>query len=109
MDTFRGNSIGRRQHVPQGALRGDRRGPGVGAGGWFILPGNGFTAAHGFGPLSLGDGPTLRAVAGSVLYLALIALLSLGLATALRDSSAAIAVVLGAWTTAALLHAGVWR
>lgn len=77
--------------------------------GWFILPGNGFTAAHGFGPLSLGDGPTLRAVAGSVLYLALIALLSLGLATALRDSSAAIAVVLGAWTTAALLHAGVWR
>ena len=62
--------------------------------GRFILPGNGFTAAHGFGPLSLGDGPTLRAAAGSVLYLALIALLSLGLATALRDSGATIAVVL---------------
>jgi ABC-2 type transport system permease protein len=61
----------------------------------FILPGNGFTAAHGFGPLSLGEGPTLRAAAGSVLYLALIALLSLGLATALRDSGATIAVVLG--------------
>jgi ABC-2 type transport system permease protein len=56
---------------------------------------NGFTAAHGFGPLSLADGPTLRAAVGSVLYLALIALLSLGLATALRDSGAAIAVVLG--------------
>jgi ABC-2 type transport system permease protein len=63
--------------------------------GHFILPGNGFTAAHGFGPLSLADGPTLRAAVGSVLYLALIALLSLGLATALRDSGAAIAVVLG--------------
>jgi ABC-2 type transport system permease protein len=63
--------------------------------GHFILPGNGFTGAHGSLPLSLGDGPTLRAAAGSVLYLALIALLSLGLATALRDSGASIAVVLG--------------
>ena len=63
--------------------------------GRFILPGNGFTAAHGFLPLSLGDGPTLRAAAGSVLYLALIALLSMGLATALRDSGASIAVMLG--------------
>ena len=50
---------------------------------------------HGFVPLSLADGPTLRAAAGSVLYLALIALLSLGAATALRDSAAAITVVLG--------------
>jgi ABC-2 type transport system permease protein len=63
--------------------------------GRYILPGNGFTGAHGSLPLSLGDGPTLRAAAGSVLYLALIALLSLGLATALRDSGATIAVVLG--------------
>ena len=63
--------------------------------GRFILPGNGFTGAHGSLPLSLADGPTLRAAAGSVLYLALIALFSLGLATALRDSGAAIAVVLG--------------
>jgi len=62
--------------------------------GHFILPGNGFTGAHGSLPLSLGAGPTLRAAAGSVLYLALIALLSLGLATALRDSGATIAVVL---------------
>jgi ABC-2 type transport system permease protein len=62
--------------------------------GHFILPGNGFTTAHGFAALSLGHGPTLRAAAGSVLYLALIALLSLGLATALRDSGATIAVVL---------------
>ena len=46
-------------------------------------------------PLSLAHGPTLRAAAGSVLYLALIALLSLGAATALRDSAVAITVVLG--------------
>jgi ABC-2 type transport system permease protein len=63
--------------------------------GRLILPGNGFVPANGFQPLSLGDGPTLRAAAGSVLYLALIALLSLGVATAVRDSAAAIGVVLG--------------
>ena len=63
--------------------------------GRFILPGNGFTKVHGALALSLGDGPTLRAAAGSVLYLALIGLFSLGLATALRDSGASIAVMLG--------------
>ena len=45
--------------------------------------------------LSLADGPVLRAAAGSVLYLALIALLSLGIATVVRDSAVAIGVVLG--------------
>ena len=63
--------------------------------GRLLEPGNGFTSRHGFIPLSLTDGPTLRAAVGSVLYLALIALLSLGAATALRDSAAAITVVLG--------------
>jgi ABC-2 type transport system permease protein len=63
--------------------------------GRLILPGNGLTAAHGYPPLSLGDGPTLRAAAGSVLYLALIALLSLGAATVVRDSAVAIGTVLG--------------
>jgi ABC-2 type transport system permease protein len=63
--------------------------------GRLILPGHGFTAAHGFAPLSLADGPVLRAAAGSVLYLALIALLSLGVATAVRDSAVAIGLVLG--------------
>ena len=48
--------------------------------GWLILPGHGFTRAHGFAPLTLADGPVLRATAGSVLYLALIGLLSLGAA-----------------------------
>jgi ABC-2 type transport system permease protein len=60
-----------------------------------ILPGHGFTAAHGYPPLSPGDGPVLRAAAGSVLYLALIALLSLGIATIIRDAGAAIGTVLG--------------
>jgi ABC-2 type transport system permease protein len=63
--------------------------------GRLILPGNGFTAAHGYPPLSLADGSTLRAAAGSVLYLGLIALLSLGAATAVRDAATAIGVVLG--------------
>jgi len=63
--------------------------------GRLILPGHGFTPAHGYPPLSLTDGPTLRAAAGSVLYLALIALLSLGAATAVRDSATAIGIALG--------------
>ena len=61
--------------------------------GRLILPGHGFTAARGFPLLSWADGPVLRA-AGSVLYLALIALLSLGIATAVRDSAVAIGLVL---------------
>jgi ABC-2 type transport system permease protein len=63
--------------------------------GRLILPGRGYTVAHGYLPLSLADGPTLRAAAGSVLYLTLIALLGLGAATALRNSAAAIAGALG--------------
>ena len=63
--------------------------------GRLILPGHGFTPAHGYPPLSLGDGPVLRAACGSVLYLALIALLSLGISTAVRDSAVAIGIVLG--------------
>jgi ABC-2 type transport system permease protein len=59
-----------------------------------ILPGNGFTRANGYEPLSLADGPTLRAAVGTVLYLALVALLSLGVATAVRDTAGAITGVL---------------
>ncbi len=62
--------------------------------GRLILPGHGFTLANGYQLLSLGDGPVLRAACGSVLYLALIALLSLGIATAVRDSAVAIGTVL---------------
>ena len=40
-------------------------------------------------------GPVLRAALGSVLYLGLVALLSLGVATIVRDAASAIGVVLG--------------
>jgi ABC-2 type transport system permease protein len=63
--------------------------------GRLILPGRGFSAANGYPPLSLGSGPVLRAACGSVLYLALIGLLSLGIATAVRESAVAIGLVLG--------------
>jgi ABC-2 type transport system permease protein len=45
--------------------------------------------------LTLGDPSSLRAAGGSVLYLALIALFSLGIATIVRSSAAAIGIVLG--------------
>ncbi len=64
--------------------------------GRLILPGRGFDAAQGFRALSLADSSTLRAVAGSVLYLALVALLSSGIAAVVRDSAVTVGVVLGA-------------
>lgn len=63
--------------------------------GRLILPSHGFTAAHGYPVLSLTHGLTLRAAGGSVLYLALIALLSLGVATAVREAAVTIGIVLG--------------
>ena len=62
--------------------------------GRFLLPGNGFTVANGYQPLSLADGPTLRAAVGTVLYLGLIALLVMGVGTIARDTAAAITTVL---------------
>jgi ABC-2 type transport system permease protein len=63
--------------------------------GRILLPRGGFTPARGFPPLSLAEGPVLRAAVGSVFYLALIALLALGTAAAVRDTAVAIGVVLG--------------
>jgi ABC-2 type transport system permease protein len=63
--------------------------------GRLILPRHGFIAARGHPALSLADGPTLRATAGSILYLTLIALLSLGIAAIVRDSATSIGVILG--------------
>ena len=62
--------------------------------GHLILPGHGFTAARGFQPVWLSYGPTLRAACGSVLYLGLIALMSLGVAVIVRDSAVSIGIVL---------------
>ncbi len=63
--------------------------------GRLIMPGNGFTAAHGYPTLSPTDASIARACVGSALYLALIALLSLGVATLVRDSAVAVGTVLG--------------
>ena len=65
------------------------------AAGRVIMTGNGITAAHGFAVVSPAYGPTVRAATGSVLYLALVGLLSLGIATIVRDSAAATGAVLG--------------
>jgi len=62
--------------------------------GRLVQPGRGFTEQHGFPALSLADEPTLRAAAGSVLYLVLIGLLGLGVALAVRHSATAIGIVL---------------
>jgi len=61
--------------------------------GRLILPGHGFTPVHGYA--SLTSATDLRAAVGAVLYLTLIALFSLGLTAAVRDSAAAIGLVLG--------------
>ncbi|MEE6262495.1 ABC transporter permease [Plantactinospora sonchi] len=61
--------------------------------GRIVLPGHGFTPANGYPPLSLADEPTLRAATGSVLYLGLVALLALGIGTAVRDTAAAMVMV----------------
>jgi ABC-2 type transport system permease protein len=63
--------------------------------GRLILPGHGISPGRGYPAISPGDGAVLRAAFGSVLYLALIALLSLGIATALREAAVAIGAVLG--------------
>jgi ABC-2 type transport system permease protein len=63
--------------------------------GRLVLPGRGVTAANGYVVPSLANAADVRAVAGSVLYLILIALLALGVATAVRDSAVAIGLVLG--------------
>jgi ABC-2 type transport system permease protein len=62
--------------------------------GRLILPGHGIGPAHGYPALSLAEGPVLRAASGTVLYLGLIALFSMGIATAVRDSAPAIGIVL---------------
>jgi ABC-2 type transport system permease protein len=63
--------------------------------GRLILPDHGFSVARGFGSISLTDGPTLRAAAGSVLDLVLVAILCVGIAAVVRDSALAVGVALG--------------
>jgi ABC-2 type transport system permease protein len=62
--------------------------------GRFILPGHGVGPGHGLPLLTLSNGAVLRAAFGTVLYLMLIALLSLGTAAATRDAATATGIVL---------------
>lgn len=62
--------------------------------GQSLLRGNGFDYAGGYPHASLTDGPALRAVAGSGLYLAGLALLALGIAAIVSRTATAITVVL---------------
>ena len=62
------------------------------AAGLLLLPGRGFTPAHGFDLIS---GGMWRAAGCAALYLALVALLGLGVTAAVRDAAAAAGTVLG--------------
>jgi ABC-2 type transport system permease protein len=63
--------------------------------GRLMLPAAGLDPAHGYGLVSISHGPTLRAATGSVLYFVLVALLALGVATAIRDTAVSVGAVLG--------------
>ena len=81
--------------------------------GRVLLASHGFTPAHGYPAMALGDAPVLRAAAGSVLYLALIAVFSLGVAITIRDPGPAIGTVLGLLyldpIIAAVVHGTHWH
>jgi ABC-2 type transport system permease protein len=62
--------------------------------GRLLLPGSGLDPAHGYALVSLSHSPTLRAAVGSIIYLVLVALLSIGVATAIRDTAVSIGMVL---------------
>lgn len=59
-----------------------------------LLAGRMILSSRGTAAMSLADGAVVRAALGSVLYLGLIALLSLGIATTVRDSATGIGIVL---------------
>jgi ABC-2 type transport system permease protein len=75
--------------------------------GRLLLPRTGLSPAHGYPLISITDGATMRAAVGTVVYLILVALLTLGVATALRDTAVSIGVVLGLLYLPLLLTAAV--
>jgi ABC-2 type transport system permease protein len=80
--------------------------------GRLLLPGAGISPAHGYALVSVAHGATRRAAIGGMLYLVLIALLSLGIGAVVRDSAAATGVVLGLLylpPLLAVLVPGPWR
>lgn len=80
--------------------------------GRLLLPGAGLNPAHGYALISIAHGPTLRAAVGSVLYLGLIALLSLGIGAVFRDTAVSTGIALGLLYLPPLLAqlvSGPWR
>jgi ABC-2 type transport system permease protein len=80
--------------------------------GRLLLPDAGLSPAHGYALISIASGPTLRAAFGSVLYLGLIALLSIGIGTVLRDTAVSTGTVLALLYLPPLLAqlvSGPWR
>ena len=62
--------------------------------GRLMLPASGLDPAHGYALVSVTHAATFRAAVGSVIYLTLIGLLALGVATAIRDTAVSIGAVL---------------
>jgi ABC-2 type transport system permease protein len=80
--------------------------------GRLLLPAAGLNPAHGYALISIAHGPTLRAALGTVVYLGLIALLSLGVGAIVRDTAVATGIVLGLLYLPPLLAelvSGPWR
>lgn len=71
--------------------------------GQSLLRGNGFNYQGGYDPVTLSDGPALRAVVGTALYLTALALLALGIAAIVRGTATAISLVLGILFVPAIL------
>lgn len=63
--------------------------------GRLLLPNAGLNPTHGYALISLNHAATLRAAAGTVIYLILIGLLALGIATITRDTAVSIGAVFG--------------
>ncbi|HET6987339.1 MAG TPA: ABC transporter permease [Kribbella sp.] len=78
-----------------------------------LLARGGFTAAGGYQPLSLGEGSTIRAYGGTVLYLGLVALVALGIGFTVRHTGGAVTLVLGLLYLAPIITIAVsdprWR
>lgn len=80
--------------------------------GRLLLPAAGLGPAHGYALVSIGHGPTLRAAFGSVMYLGLIGLLSLGIGAVFRDTAVSTGIALGLLYLPPLLAqlvSGPWR
>jgi ABC-2 type transport system permease protein len=75
-----------------------------------LLRGNGFNYEGGYPSVTLTDGPALRAVVGTALYLTGLALLAFGIAAIVRRQAPAISVALGLvfvpWIAVGLLPEG---